>query len=307
MADISASMVMELRQRTGLGMMECKKALTEAGGDIGKAEELLRIKSGAKASKAADRVAAEGVVAVHVATDGKTGAIVEVNCETDFVAKNEEFKAFAAELAGLVAREKVADLATLGAAKLASGETVESRRVALVQKIGENVSVRRFQRHSASGNLASYVHPPAMKIGVLVDLSGGDEALGRDLAMHIAASKPLAVSKEGVSPELVEQERRIAAAKAAESGKPANIVEKMVEGSVAKYLAEVTLSAQPFVKGDGKETVAALLKVKGATVNGFTLYVVGEGIEKRKDDFADEVAKMTRPPRQGGDGAVAPM
>ena len=307
MADISASMVMELRQRTGLGMMECKKALTEAGGDIGKAEELLRIKSGAKASKAADRVAAEGVVAVHVASDGKTGAIVEVNCETDFVAKNEEFKAFAAELAGLVAREKVADLATLGTAKLASGETVEARRVALVQKIGENVSVRRFQRHSASGNLASYVHPPAMKIGVLVDASGGDDALGRDLAMHIAASKPLAVSKEGVSPELVEQERRIAAAKAAESGKPANIVEKMVEGSVAKYLAEVTLTAQPFVKGDGKETVAALLKAKGATVNGFTLYVVGEGIEKRKDDFADEVAKMTRPPRQGGDGAVAPM
>lgn len=291
MADISASMVMELRQRTGLGMMECKKALTEAGGDLAKAEELLRIRSGAKASKAAGRIAAEGVVGLYVAPDANVGAIVEVNCETDFVAKNEEFRAFASELAQVVAREDPADVSALAQAKLASGETVEARRVALVQKIGENVSVRRFARRSATGRLASYVH--GNKIGVLVDFTGGDASLGKDLAMHIAASKPLAVSKEGVPAELIEQERKIAAAKAAESGKPANIVEKMVEGSVSKYLAEVTLMAQPFVRND-KETVGQLLKQKGAAVNGFTLYVVGEGIEKRKDDFAAEVAAMAK-------------
>jgi len=292
MAEISASTVMELRQRTGLGMMECKKALTETAGDIVKAEELLRIKSGAKASKAADRIAAEGVIGLYVAPDGRTGAIVEVNCETDFVAKNDEFRAFATEIAHIVARDDPADVASLGDAKLASGQTVESQRVALVQKIGENMTVRRFERRDAAGRLASYVH--GSRIGVLVDVSGGDEALGKDLAMHVAASKPLAVSKEGVDADRVEQERRIAAAKAAESGKPANIVEKMVEGAVAKYLSEVTLTAQPFVKGDGKETVGALLKAKGAAVNGFTLYVVGEGIEKKKDDFAAEVATMSR-------------
>jgi elongation factor Ts len=282
---------MELRQRTGLGMMECKKALTESGGDLAKAEELLRIRSGAKASKAAGRVAAEGVIGLYVAPDAKLGAIVEVNCETDFVAKNEEFRAFATEVAQVVARGDAADVTALAQAKLGSGETVEARRVALVQKIGENMSVRRFARRAATGRLASYVH--GTKIGVLVDYTGGDDALGKDLAMHIAASKPLAVSKDGVPSELVEQERRIAAAKAAESGKPASIVEKMVEGSVAKYLAEVTLVAQPFVKND-KETVGALLKQKAASVHGFTLYVVGEGIEKRKDDFAAEVAAMAK-------------
>jgi len=292
MADISASTVMELRQRTGLGMMECKKALTETSGDIAKAEELLRIKSGAKASKAADRIAAEGVIGLYVAPDGTTGAIVEVNCETDFVAKNDEFRALAAEIAQIVARDDPADVSSLGDARLASGQSVEERRVALVQKIGENMTVRRFERREAVGRLASYVH--GSRIGVLVDVSGGDEALGKDLAMHVAASKPLAVTKEGVDSDRVEQERRIAAAKAAESGKPANIVEKMVEGAVAKYLSEVTLTAQPFVKGDGKESVGALLKSKGATVNGFTLYVVGEGIEKKKDDFAAEVATMSR-------------
>jgi len=292
MADISASMVMELRQRTGLGMMECKKALTETGGDLAKAEELLRIKSGAKASKAADRVAAEGVIGLAVAADGKTGAIVEVNCETDFVAKNDEFRAFAAAVAAVVARDDPADLAALGAAKLASGDTVEARRVALVQKIGENMTVRRFARRIAAGRLASYVH--GVRIGVLVDVTGGDEALGKDLAMHIAASKPLAVDRTGVAADVVERERSIAAARAAESGKPANIVEKMVDGAVAKFLAEVTLAGQAFVKGDGKETVAQLLKQKAATVNGFTMYVVGEGIEKRKDDFAAEVAAMAK-------------
>jgi len=294
MADISASMVMELRQRTGLGMMECKKALAETGGDMAKAEELLRIRSGAKASKAADRVASEGVIGLYVSPDAKTGAIVEVNCETDFVAKNEDFRAFASAIAQAVARDQPADAAALAQAKLPSGETIESRRVALVQKIGENMTVRRFERRAASGRLASYVHTN-LKVGVLVDLVGGDDTLGRDLAMHIAAIKPLAVSREGVAPEIIERERKIAAAKAAESGKPANIVEKMVEGAVGKFLAEVTLVAQEFVKAQNKETVGTLLKQKGANVAGFTMFVVGEGIEKKKEDFASEVAAMARP------------
>jgi len=220
MTDISASRVMELRQRTGLGMMECKKALTEASGDMAKAEELLRIRSGAKASKAADRIAAEGVIGLHVAPDAKTAAIVEVNCETDFVAKNDEFKAFASEVAKIVAEEAPADVAALGAKKLASGETVEAKRVALVQKIGENLSIRRFARRVAKGRIASYVH--GTRIGVMVDYTGGNDVLGRDLAMHIAASKPMAVSKEGVPADVVARERTIAAARAAESGKPAS-------------------------------------------------------------------------------------
>ncbi len=294
MADISASMVMELRQRTGLGMMECKKALTETAGDLAKAEDLLRVKSGAKASKAAGRIAAEGVIGLSVAPDAKVAAMVEVNCETDFVAKNDDFRAFAAEIAQAVVRDAPADVAALAGCKLASGETVEARRVALVQKIGENMSVRRFARREAKGRIASYVH--GTRIGVLVDLTGGGETLGKDLAMHVAASKPVAVDRDGVPADVVAHEREIAAARAAESGKPANIVEKMVDGAVAKYLAEVTLLAQPFVKGDGKETVAALLKAQGATVNGFVLFVVGEGIEKKKDDFAAEVAAMTKGP-----------
>jgi elongation factor Ts len=292
MADISASMVMDLRQRTGLGMMECKKALTEAGGDLAKAEDLLRIKSGAKASKAAGRIAAEGVIGLWVAPDARTGAMVEVNCETDFVARNDDFKAFAAEVAQLAARDNPADVAALSERRLASGETVEAKRVALVQKIGENLSIRRFVRRAAAGTLASYVH--GVKIGVLVDVTGGAAQLGKDLAMHIAASKPLAVDKSGVPADVIAKEREIAAARAADSGKPANIVEKMVEGAVAKFLAEATLLAQPFVKGDGKQTVADLVKAAGATVNGFTLYVVGEGIERKKDDFAAEVAAMAK-------------
>ena len=292
MADISASMVMDLRQRTGLGMMECKKALTESGGDMAKAEDLLRIKSGAKASKAASRVAAEGVIGLWVAPDGKSGAMVEVNCETDFVARNDDFKAFAQEVAQVVARDNPADVAALGERRLGSGETIEARRTALVQKIGENMSIRRFARREAKGVLASYVH--GVKIGVLVDVSGGDAQLGKDLAMHIAASKPLAVDKSGVAQDVVAKEREIASARAAESGKPANIVEKMVEGAVAKFLSEVTLLAQAFVKGDGKQTVEQLVKASGAAVNGFTLYVVGEGIEKKKDDFAAEVAAMAK-------------
>ena len=292
MAEIAASMVMDLRQRTGLGMMDCKKALTEAAGDLAKAEELLRIRSGAKASKAAGRVAAEGVIGLYVAPDAKTGAMVEVNCETDFVARNEDFRAFAAELAQIVTRANPSDLSALGASSLASGETVENRRAALVQKIGENMTIRRFARHDAKGKLASYVH--SARIGVLVDVTGGDATLGKDLAMHVAASKPMAVSQRDVPAEIVVKERSIAAARAAESGKAPNIVEKMIEGAVAKYLAEVTLLGQPFVKGDGKETVDQLVKAKSAQVNAFLLFVVGEGIEKRKDDFAAEVAAMAK-------------
>ena len=291
MAEISASTVMELRQRTGLGMMECKKALTEAEGDIARAEELLRIKSGSKASKAASRVAAEGVIGLFVAGDAKTAAMVEVNCETDFVARNEEFRAFANDVAQVVALDRPADVAALTLRTLPSGDTIEARRVALVQKIGENISLRRFVREEAKGRIASYVH--GARIGVLVDYEGGDDTLGKDLAMHIAATKPIAVSRDQVAADLIEKERSIAAARAAESGKPANIVDKMVEGAVAKFLAEVTLLPQPFVKND-KQTVADLVKARGAKVHGFVLYVVGEGIEKRKDDFAAEVAAMTR-------------
>ena len=296
MAEIAASMVMDLRQRTGLGMMECKKALTEAAGDLAKAEELLRIRSGAKASKAAGRIAAEGVIGLYVAPDAKTAAMVEVNCETDFVGKNDDFRAFAAEIAQIIARDDPTDVAALSARPLASGETVEVRRTALVQKIGENLSIRRFVRKVAAGRIASYVH--GNRIGVLVDISG-DASVGRDVAMHVAAGaapgaiRPVAVSRNDVPAELVEKERAIYAAQASDSGKPADIVAKMVEGRVNKYLSEVTLLGQPFVKNPD-ETVEKYLKAKGVTVNGFTLFVVGEGIEKKKDDFAAEVAAMTK-------------
>jgi elongation factor Ts len=286
MAEITAGMVRELREKTDAPMMECKKALTEAAGDLGKAEEILRIKLGNKASKAAGRVAAEGVVAAYITADGKLGAIVEVNSETDFVAKNDEFRAFAAALAQLVAEKNPADVAALSQLPL-EGSSVEERRKTLVGKIGENMSLRRFKRHEAKGRLASYIHGGS-KIGVVVDVVGGDDTLAKDIAMHIAASKPLALSRDEVSAEVVRKERDIATAKAAESGKPANIVEKMVEGAVAKFLKEVTLLGQPFVKND-KQTIAELLKANSASVSAFTLYVVGEGIEKKKDDFAAEV------------------
>jgi elongation factor Ts len=292
MAEISASMVMDLRQRTGLGMMECKKALTEAGGDLVKAEDLLRIKSGAKASKAASRVASEGVIGLYVAADGKAAAMIEVNCETDFVSRNDEFKAFANEVAQLISRDNPADVAALGNAKLASGTSVEATRIALVQKIGENLAVRRFVRRVATGAIASYVH--GVKIGVLVDVSGGEATLGKDLAMHIAASKPLAVDRAGIASELIAKEREIATAQVAEDGKTGDLAARIVDGKVNKLLAGMTLAGQPFVKGDGKQTVEQLLKASGATVNGFTLYVVGEGIEKKKEDFAAEVAAMSK-------------
>ena len=286
MAEITAGMVRELREKTDAPMMECKKALTEAGGDLDKAEEILRIKLGNKASKAAGRIAAEGVVAAYVASDGKLGAMVEVNCETDFVAKNDEFLAFARSLAELAAKQNPADVAALSALAL-DGTSVEERRKHLVGKIGENLSLRRFRRHEAQGRLATYIHGGS-KIGVIVDVVGGDETLAKDIAMHVAASKPLALSRDDVSEEVVQKERNIAAAKAAESGKPPNIVEKMVEGAVQKFLKEVTLLGQPFVKND-KQTIQDLLKAQNAAVAAFTLYVVGEGIEKRKDDFAAEV------------------
>lgn len=292
MAEITASMVKELRERTGLGMMECKKALEESGGDLRKAEDLMRIKSGAKATKAAGRVAAEGVIGTHVSADGKTGAIVELNSETDFVAKNEEFIALAKSVAAAIAAQGPSDVAGLAAAKLASGQTVEEARQALVMKLGENLQVRRFARINAQGRLTAYVHGGA-KVATLVDVTGGDDTLAKDIAMHIAASKPVALSKEQVGAELIQRERDIAQAKAAESGKPADIVAKMVEGSVQKFLKEVTLLGQPFVKDD-KLSIEQLLKSKGAGVAQFQLYVVGEGIEKKQTDFAAEVMAQVK-------------
>lgn len=289
MAAITASMVAELRAKTDAPMMECKKALTEAGADMAKAEEILRVKLGNKATKAAARVTAEGMVAVAIAADGKLGSIIEVNCETDFVAKNDEFQTLVKGCAERVASHNPADVAALSALPMGEG-TVESTRTALVGKIGENMSVRRFVRVAAQGQLVSYIHGGA-KIGVLLDLVGGDEQLGKDLAMHIAASKPKALDASGVSAELIETERRIAVEKARADNKPEAMLEKIAEGTVQKYLKEVTLLAQVFVKAeDGKQTVAQLLKAKGASVAGFSLYVVGEGLEKRSNDFAAEVA-----------------
>jgi len=289
MAEITASMVKELREKTDAPMMECKKALTESAGDMAKAEEILRVKLGNKASKAAARVAAEGVVAIHIAVDGKTGSIFEINSETDFVAKNDDFLKLAADCAKLVAEKNPADVAALAALPLAGG-TVDSVRTALVGKIGENMSPRRFARVEAKGKLSSYVHGGA-KIGVLIDVVGGDEQLAKDLAMHIAASKPKSLDATGVPAELLDAERRIAIEKAREAGKPEAMLEKIAEGTVQKYLKDVTLLGQVFVKAeDGKQTIEQLLKSKGASVAGFVLYIVGEGIEKKVTDFAAEVA-----------------
>lgn len=285
MAAITASMVAELRAKTDAPMMECKKALTEADGDMAKAEELLRVKLGTKAGKAASRVTAEGVIAAHVA--GDKGAMVEVNCETDFVTKNDMFLNLAAAAAKLVAEQNPADVAALGALAYSQdgfGPTLEDVRVGLIGKIGENMSFRRFERKA--GKVASYVH--GTRIGVLVEYTG-DEAAAKDVAMHVAAMKPVALASSDVPAELIEKERSVATAKAAESGKPADIAAKMIEGSVQKYLKEVSLFNQPFVKND-KQSVEQMLKEKGTTVTGFTLYVVGEGIEKKQDDFAAEVA-----------------
>jgi elongation factor Ts len=280
-------MVKELREKTDAPMMECKKALTEAGGDMAKAEEILRVKLGNKAGKAASRITAEGVVSASV--QGSTGALIEVNCETDFVSKNESFLAFVKSCADLVAAQNPADIAALSALPLSQdgfGPTVEDVRKGLIGKIGENMAVRRFRRYAGGGQLAYYLH--GTRIGVMVEFEGSDVA-AKDVAMHVAAMKPVSLSSAEVPADLVERERRVAAEKAAESGKPAEIVAKMVEGSVQKFLKEVSLFNQTFVKND-KQTVEQMLKAASTTVNGFTLYVVGEGIEKKVDDFAAEVA-----------------
>ena len=291
MAEITAGMVKELREATGLGMMECKKALVETNGDAKAAEELLRIKSGAKASKAASRVTAEGVIGAYLAADGKTGAVAEINCETDFVAKNDDFVAFAKNVAETVAQKAPASLEALLELPITNGSaSVEETRKALVMKLGENLTVRRFERYATTdGKLATYLH--GSRIGVMVNFKGGDEALGKDLAMHIAASKPKSVDASGVNPEDIATERRIAIEKAKESGKPEAMLEKIAEGTVQKFLKEVTLLGQVFVKAeDGKQTIEQLLKSKGATVTAFQMFVVGEGIEKKVEDYAAEVA-----------------
>lgn len=290
MAEITASMVKDLRERTDAPMMDCKKALTEAEGDMGRAEEILRVRFGNKASKAAGRVAAEGTVGISISADGKTGAMVEVNSETDFCAKNEEFLAFTRDLAAVIAAAKPADITAVADIKLRES-TVEGVRTQLVGKIGENITPRRFVSLNAQGKLASYVH--GSKIGVLVDLVGGDETLGKDIAMHIAAAKPKSLDASGVEPALIEAERRVAIEKAKEAGKPDAMLEKIADGTVQKYLKEVTLLSQPFVKDD-KQTVEQLLKSRGASVASFTMYVVGEGIEKVVTDFAAEVAAAAK-------------
>ena len=287
MPAITASMVAELRAKTDAPMMECKRALTEADGNAERAEEILRVKLGNKAGKAASRVTAEGVVSA--ALDGNTGALVEVNCETDFVSKNESFLAFCKACAQLVVQHNPADVAALSVLVYAQdgfGPTLEDVRKGLIGKIGENMAIRRFQRYSGGGKLASYLH--GTRIGVVVEFDG-DEVAARDVAMHVAAMKPAALSQADVPAALVDKERKIAAEKAAESGKPAEIVTKMVEGSVQKYLKEVSLLNQTFVKND-KQTVEQMLKERATTIKRFTLYVVGEGIEKKIDDFAAEVA-----------------
>jgi len=287
MAAITASMVAELRAKTDAPMMECKKALTEAEGNLDKAEEILRVKLGNKAGKAAARITAEGVVAASI--QGTTGAIVEVNCETDFVTKNESFLAMARAAADLIARSNPADVAALGALPYSQdgfGPTLEDVRKGLIGKIGENMTFRRFKRFDGGNQLASYLH--GTRIGVVVEYQGDDVA-AKDVAMHVAAMKPVALASSDVPAELIDKERSVATAKAAESGKPADIAAKMIEGSVQKYLKEVSLFNQPFVKND-KQTVEQMLKAANTSVKGFTLYVVGEGIEKKVDDFAAEVA-----------------
>lgn len=292
MAAITAALVGELRAKTDAPMMECKKALTEAEGDLVKAEEILRVKLGSKASKASSRITAEGVVATYIA--GGVGALVEVNCETDFVTKNDEFIAMANDVAKLVAEKNPADLAALAMLPL-DGKTVEEKRTELVGRIGENMSIRRFKRFETAGKLVSYLH--GTRIGVVVEFEGADEQIGKDVAMHIAAMKPVALSSDQVPAELIEKERSVAALKAAESGKPADIVAKMVDGSVQKYLKEVSLFNQAFVKND-KQSVEQMLKAANTNVKSFSMFVVGEGIEKKQDDFAAEVAAQVAAAKQ---------
>jgi len=307
MAAITASMVAELRGKTDAPMMECKKALTEAEGDMAKAEELLRVKLGTKAGKAASRVTAEGVVASSIS--GSTGALIEVNCETDFVTKNDSFLALAKAAAELIAQHNPADVAALGALPYSQdgfGPTLEDVRKGLIGKIGENMSFRRFKRFASGAKLAAYLH--GTRIGVVVEFDG-DETAAKDVAMHVAAMKPVALTSADVPAELIEKERAVAAGKAEEDRKvaeaagkpaqPADIVAKRIDGGVQKFLKEVSLFNQPFVKND-KQTVEQMLKAAGTTVKGFTLYVVGEGIEKKVDDFAAEVAAQVAAAKQAG-------
>jgi elongation factor Ts len=290
MAEITANMVKELRERTDAPMMDCKKALTEAEGDMTRGEEILRVRFGNKASKAAGRVAAEGTVGVSISADGKTGAMIEVNSETDFCAKNEDFLKFTNELAGLVAASNAADIAAVSVLAM-RGATVEETRAQLVGKIGENITPRRFVKVNAKGKLASYIH--GSKIGVLVDLVGGDDTLAKDIAMHIAAAKPKSLDASGISQDLIDAERRVAIEKAKEAGKPEAMLDKIADGTVQKFLKEVTLLSQVFVKDD-KFTIESLLKSKNASVASFTMFVVGEGIEKAVVDYAAEVAAAAK-------------
>jgi elongation factor Ts len=302
MAAITAAMVGELRAKTDAPMMECKKALNEAEGDMARAEEILRVKLGGKASKAASRITAEGVVTAYVA--GNIGALVEINSETDFVAKNDEFMAMANLAAKLVAENNPADVAALAALPV-DGKTFDDVRTALIGKIGENMTVRRFQRFETTGKLASYLH--GSRIGVIVDYDGADEQVGKDVAMHIAAMKPVALSSEQVPAELIEKERSVAQLKAKEDADKAvaegkqpqseEIVAKRIDGSVQKYLKEVSLFNQAFVKND-KQSIEQMLKANNASVKAFTMYVVGEGIEKKVDDFAAEVAAQMAAAKQ---------
>jgi elongation factor Ts len=290
MAEITAGMVKELRERTDAPMMDCKKALSEADGDMTRAEEILRVRFGNKASKAAGGVAAEGTVGIYISADGKTGALVEVNSETDFCAKNEDFLSFVNELAGVIAASNATDVEAVSALAM-RGATVEETRAQLVGKIGENITIRRFVRPTAQGKLASYVH--GSKIGVILDLVGGDDALAKDLAMHIAAAKPKSLDASGIDASLIEAERRVAIEKAKEAGKPEAMLEKIADGTVQKFLKEVTLLSQIFVKDD-KLSIEQLLKSKGASVASFTMYTVGEGIEKAVVDYAAEVAAAAK-------------
>ncbi len=287
MSNITASMVASLREVTGLGMMDCKKALVEANGDLKKAEEIIRIKSGAKAGKMAGRIAAEGVVIAQMDSTNQHGVLVEINCETDFVAKDDSFIAFANLIASTILITHPKTVEELQNTKLSSGKSLEEERREIVAKLGENIMLRRFELINTNGHIATYLH--GKKIGVMIDIEGGDNELGRDLAMHIAASKPICVSKENVSQDKIEAERNIYIQQASQSGKPADIVTKMVDGRINKYLAEITLLGQPFVKNPDI-TVEKLLSTKNAKVNSFVMFVVGEGMGKKVVDFAAEVA-----------------
>jgi elongation factor Ts len=289
-AEITASMVKDLRDRTDAPMMDCKKALTEADGDSVRAEEILRVRFGNKASKAAGRLAAEGIVIAFVAKDGKTGTLLEVNSETDFCAKNEDFLKYTNELVSTINEKNPANIEALTSLNMASGNA-EEVRTQLVGKIGENITPRRFVRYQTTGQIFSYIH--SGRIGVLLDLQGGDDALGKDLAMHIAANKPKALNASGIDAALIEVEKRVAIEKAKEAGKPEAMLEKIAEGTVQKFLKEVTLLNQPFVKDD-KVSVEQLLKANNATVNAFSIYSVAEGIEKVVVDYAAEVAAAAK-------------